>query len=124
MLKLKDVAIAPETPKPVEAFTISGKVELFGIRFLGPAWVILNIKDVVIKVGPVFGGKFKSEFPEGLDEGSYELKLGLYLGPAMSRDTRIIPPFPALDTYETTFTVSAIPIEETTIAATIGYERA
>ena len=43
LFSLKNVTYSPETPEMNEPFTVRGNVELFGIPFLAPAWVIAYV---------------------------------------------------------------------------------
>lgn len=108
---LEDIIITPETPKSNETFSARGKITLAGIPFILPTWVICSItgpserRESSIAVG----GTFDVEFAGGLlSEGSYKLETKLYIGPTASLDKTIFPPFPAVDTYTSAFTVSGV----------------
>jgi len=108
---LEDVIVTPETPKSNETFSARGKIRLADMPFILPTWVICSItgpgerRESSIAVGGTFDVKFAGGL---LSEGSYKLETKLYIGPTASLDKTIFPPFPAIDTYTSAFTVSGV----------------
>lgn len=130
LFSLKEIIHTPEAPKMGEAFTVRGKVELFGIPFLAPVWVIATVTypeqwwEVIgspsIAEGTlVIGGDFEISFPRGFErEGEYSLEVALYGGPTYGMEIPAIgkamtmPPFPPMASEKTTFTVSGEVVSE------------
>ena len=129
LFTLKDVLYVPEVPRLEEPFTVKGKVELFGIPFYAPIWVIARVTapetwwehfipiwgSPTVGEGTIaIGGNFEVTFPKGFDrEGEYSLEVRAYAGPTMPLDSVILPPFPSITTMETTFIVAGeVPPEE------------
>ncbi len=108
--KLKDVTISPEIPRRGEPVVIRGKVDLFGMSYILPTWVLATIvypenwwEEIIPIIGAPrvreitigVGGDFEILFPKGLlREGEYEVNLGAYLGPTNPIDGFILPPVP------------------------------
>ncbi len=126
---LKEVTYRPETPRLEEPFVVKGKVELFGIPFLPPLWVIAKVTApetwwehyIPIWGSPTvgegqlaLGGDFEIIFPKGFDrEGEFSLAVEVYLGPTYTLDSITLPPFPPVASEETVFIVAGdVPPEE------------
>jgi len=122
LFSLKDIAYTPVVPKMNEPFTVTGKVNLFGIPFLAPVWVIVTatypstwweeifpiigapeVRESSIVVGSDFEITFKRGF---IREGEFDLSVRVYPGPTFPLDSIVFPPAPAFATEETTFMVA------------------
>lgn len=129
LFTLKDITYTPETPRKSEPFTVRGKVELFGIPFLAPIWVIAKVTApemwwehyIPIWGSPTvgegtfaIGGDFEIEFPRGFDrEGEFTLEVEAHMGPTYTLDSITLPPFPPVASEKTTFIVAGeVPEEE------------
>jgi len=130
LFTLKEVTYSPETPRLKDPFTVKGKVELFGIPFLTPVWVIVTVtypekwweelipiwgSPEVRESSMVIGGDFEVTFKKGFErEGEFSLAVRVYPGPTFPLDSIVFPPAPAFATEETTFIVAgeAPPPEE------------
>ena len=129
LFTLKTITYSPETPRLEEPFVVKGKVELFGIPFLAPLWVIAKVTApetwwehyIPIWGSPTvgegqlaLGGDFEITFPKGFDrEGEFSLKVEVHLGPTFTLDSITLPPFPPLASEETVFIVAGdVPPEE------------
>jgi len=122
LFTLKEVTYSPETPRLKDPFTVKGKVELFGIPYVAPLWVIAKVtypetwweeiipiwgSPTVGESRTIFGGDFEIKFPLGFDrEGEFLLKVEVHLGPTFTLDSITLPPFPPLASEETTFMVA------------------
>lgn len=122
LFTLKDVDWTPETPTMNEPFTVKGKVDLFGLQYLAPVWVIVYVtypetwwEEIIPIIGApkvsegslAIGGKFEIPFASGFKrEGEFALRVEVHAGPTMPIDSFTIPPFPPLAKIDTTFTVS------------------
>jgi len=122
LFSLKDIAYTPVVPKMNEPFTVTGKVNLFGIPFLAPAWVIVTAtypatwwEQIIPIIGApevressmVVGSDFEITFKRGfLREGEFALSVRVYPGPTFPLDSIVFPPAPAFATEETTFMVA------------------
>ena len=118
---LRDIAYPP-TVQMNEPFTVTGKVDLFGIPFLAPVWVIITVtypetlwEQIIPIIGApevressmVVGSDFEMTFKKGfLREGEFGLAVRVYPGPTVPIDSIVIPPVPAFATEETTFMVA------------------
>ncbi|GAJ07153.1 unnamed protein product, partial [marine sediment metagenome] len=104
-------------------------VELFGLPFLAPAWVIAKVtyperwwEEIIPIIGSptvgesqlAMGGDFEITFPKGFDrEGEFTLKVEVHPGPTYTMDSITLPPFPPVASEETTFIVAGeVPPEE------------
>ena len=82
LFTLKDISYTPEMPRMKEPFTVMGKVELFGLPFLAPVWVVAKVtypekwwEEIIPIIGSptvgegqmAIGGDFKINFPKGFD---------------------------------------------------------
>ena len=129
LFSLKDVTYSPESPRMKQPFTVTGKVELFGIPFLAPIWVIARVtypekwwEEIIPIIGsPIvgegemaLGGDFEITFPRGFDrEGEFTLGVEVHPGPTYTVDSITLPPFPPVAKEETTFIVAGeVPPEE------------
>lgn len=129
LFTLKDITYTPEAPRKDEPFTVKGKVELFGIPFLAPVWVIAKVtyperwwEEIIPIIGSptvgegqmALGGDFEINFPKGFDrEGEFLLEVEVHAGPTYTLDSITLPPFPPMASEETTFLVSGeVPPEE------------
>lgn len=130
LFKIKDLSYSPEAPRKSDPFTVKGKVELFGLPFLAPVWVIATVaypetwwEEIIPIIGApevreskmVIGGNFELTFKAGfIREGEYKLAARVYIGPTIPIDSLVLPPAPAFATEETTFVVAgtAPPQEE------------
>jgi len=122
LFSLKDIAYTPVVPKMNEPFSVTGKVNLFGIPFLAPVWVIVTAtypetwwESVIPIIGSpevressmVVGSDFEITFKKGfLREGEFDLAVRVYPGPTFPLDSIVFPPAPAFATEETTFMVA------------------
>ncbi len=122
LFTLKDVIWSPKTPSMKQPFTIKGKIDLFGIIYLAPVWVIAHVtypetfweeilpiigSPKVSEVNLVIGGNFKITFANGfLRQGEYILRVEVHAGPTIPVSSFTIPPFPPLAYIDTKFTVS------------------
>lgn len=121
LFSLKDVTYTPVSPRMKEPFIVKGKVELFGLLFLAPIWVIAKVtypenwwEEIIPIWGSptvgegqmALGGDFEIDFPKGFDrEGEYALDVEVHLGPTYTLDSTTLPPFPPLAEYKATFFV-------------------
>ena len=129
LFKLRDISCTPVTPKKKQAFTVTGKIELFSLPFLTPIWVIAKVtypekwwEEIIPIMGSptvgegqmALGGDFEILFAKGFDrEGEFSLAVEAHLGPTYTLDSATLPPFPPLAKYETTFIVAGeVPPEE------------
>jgi len=129
LFSLKDITYTPETPRKKEAFTVKGKVELFGIPFLAPIWVIAKVtypeewwEEIIPIIGSptvgegqmALGGDFEITFPRGFErEGEFPLDVEAHAGPTYTIDKITLPPFPPMASGKTTFMVGGeVPPEE------------
>ncbi|GAH58938.1 unnamed protein product, partial [marine sediment metagenome] len=97
LFTLKEVTYIPETPRLKDPFTVKGKVELFGIPYVAPLWVIAKVtypetwwEEIIPIWGSptvgegqmALGGDFEIKFPRGFDrEGEFLLDVEAHLGP-------------------------------------------
>ena len=119
----------PEIIRKGEPFIVRGKVELFGIPFLAPIWVIAKVtapetwwehyipiwgSPTVGEGQMAVGGDFEITFPRGFDrEGEFSLEVEVHGGPTYTMDSITLPPFPPLASEKTTFIVAGeVPPEE------------
>ena len=102
-------------------FKITGKVDLFGIWYLAPVWVIAYVTYPRRSIGPIpvepfppiahagsvaWFGNFVINFPKGFERtGEYTLDLRMFLGPTFAQSvgpiTSVVvtePPFPPFTT--------------------------
>ena len=102
-------------------FKITGKVDLFGIWYLAPVWVIAYVTYPRRSIGGIpvepfppiahagsvaWFGNFSIDFPKGFDRtGEYTLDLKMFLGPTFAQSvgpiTSVVvtePPFPPFTT--------------------------
>ncbi|MDD5510418.1 MAG: hypothetical protein PHI12_06395, partial [Dehalococcoidales bacterium] len=125
LFTLKEVTWTPEIPKKNDAFTVEGKVELFGIPLLVPVWVIVSVtypeewweiigSPAEYKTAMTWLGNFKVTFDKGFSrDGEYKLEVSAYAGPTttvsiISSKSVTLPPFPSLTKLtEQTFSVSS-----------------
>ena len=129
LFSLKEVTYSPETPRLEEPFVVKGKVELFGIPYVAPLWVIAKVtyplkwwEEIIPIWGSptvgegqmALGGDFEITFPKGFDrEGEFSLAVEVHLGPTYTLDSITLPPFPPLASEETVFIVAGdVPPEE------------
>jgi hypothetical protein len=130
LFSIKDLSYSPEAPRKNDPFTVKGKVELFGLPFVAPVWVIVTVaypetfwEEIIPIIGApevreskmVIGGNFELTFKAGfIREGEYKLAARVYIGPTIPLDSLVLPPAPAFATEETTFVVAgeAPPQEE------------
>jgi len=129
LFKLKDIVYTPESPRKKDPFTVKGNVELFGLPFLAPIWVIAKVTApetfwehyIPIWGSPTIGegqmaigGDFEITFPKGFDrEGEFTLEVEAHAGPTYTMDSITLPPFPPVASEETTFIVAGeVPPEE------------
>ena len=121
LFSLKDIAYSPESPRKKEPFTVTGKIELFGIPFPAPVWIVATAtypirwwEEITPIIGAAkvvefcmaVGGDFELTFKEGfLREGEFELAVKLYPGPSFPIDAIVFSPTPAFATEERTFIV-------------------
>lgn len=129
LFSLKEVTYTPTAPRMKEAFVVKGKVELFGIPFVAPIWVIAKVtypEEWWEEIIPIWGsptvgegqmalgGDFEIAFSKGFDrEGEFTLDVEAHLGPTYTLDSITLPPFPPLASKETTFIVGGeVPPEE------------
>lgn len=128
MLNLENITISPESPQANQPINIKGNIELLGMSFILPAWVVCILEGPAEYVAGsiAVGGDFEISFPKGVPtEGDYALEVRSYLGPTVAMDSGIIPPFPAMDTYESVITVSGgAPPSECTVDSDcpVGYK--
>jgi len=129
LFTLKDISYAPEAPRMNEPYIVSGKVNLLGIPFLAPVWVIAKVtypeewwEEIIPIWGSptrsegqmAFGGDFDISFPKGFDrEGEFTLEVEVHAGPTYTVNKMTLPPFPPMASETTTFVVSGeVPPEE------------
>ena len=128
LFTLEDVVYSPETPTMDEPFTVTGKIKLFGLPFLAPAWVVAYViypetwwEEIIPIWGSprvsegdfALGGNFEIAFPKGFQrEGDFDLSVEVHAGPTMPIDSFTIPPFPPLAKEEMSFTVAGKPPPE------------
>jgi hypothetical protein len=130
LFSIKDLSYSPEVPRKNDPFTVRGKVELFGLPFVAPVWVIVTVtypetwwEEILPIIGAsevressiVVGGDFELTFKTGfIREGEFKLAARVYIGPTIPLDSLVLPPAPAFATEETTFIVAgtAPPQEE------------
>lgn len=135
LFTLSEVTFAPLAPRMHEPFTVTGKIDLFRLRFIGPIWIIATVlyperwwEEIIPIIGSpevrkdatALGGDFKVTFPQGFDrEGEFTLTVRAYAGPTMPIDSITLPPFPPVSTAETVFEVTGeVPEEETAFSLT------
>lgn len=129
LFSLKEISYSPVAPRLKEPFTVKGKVNLFGIPFLVPVWVIATVtypqkwwEEIIPLIGApevrrsnmALGGDFEVTFEKGFErEGEFSLAVRVYPGPTFPLNSIVFPPAPAVATYETTFGVlGEVPPEE------------
>lgn len=92
--EIKDVIFDSQTTRNT-SWKVSGKVALFGIPYILPMWIIVNVhypKTLVTEVvtgAPIksktavaIGGSFNVEYPDGFErEGAYTVDINAYVGP-------------------------------------------
>lgn len=121
LLEFTDVTYSPTYPRANEPFTVTGKIELLKVPYLAPIWMIATVEyperwweEIIPIIGAkevratttAWGGNFTIKFPEGFKrEGDFKLSVRAYGGPTTPLDSLTLPPFPPVNTYETTFTV-------------------
>lgn len=122
LFALKDVSLSPAAPRLKERVTVKGKIDLFRMPFVGPLWVLVTVTypekwwEAII---PIIGapsvrqttvalaGHFETTFITGFDrEGEYAVAVRVYAGPTAALDSVVIPPAPAIASFDTKFTVS------------------
>jgi len=124
LFALEKVALSPDVALQGQEVKITGKVTLFGIPFLGLAWIIakviepkagLDITSPILYFSTVASlGKFTIDIPDGFNrQGTFKVDVLCYLGPTEdivippTTAALTIPPFPALASFPTiTYTVS------------------
>lgn len=129
LFSLKEITYTPTAPRMKEVFTVKGKVELFGIPFVAPIWMIAKVtypEEWWEEIIPIWGsptvgegqmalgGDFEIAFSKGFDrEGEFTLAVEVHAGPTYTLDSITLPPFPPLAKEETTFIVGGeVPPEE------------
>ena len=106
------------TPLTNTDFKITGKVDLIGIPYIAPVWMIAYVTYPRRSIGPIpvepfppvahagsvaWFGNFSIDFPKGFDrEGEYTLDLKMFLGPTFAQSLGVVtsavitePPFPS-----------------------------
>lgn len=122
LFALKDITFTPVKPRMKEPFTVKGKIELFKIPFVLPIWVIAKVtypkkwwEEIIPIIGSptvgegdiAIGSDFSITFPKGFDrEGEFTLEVEAHVGPTFTIDKMTVPPFPPVDSEETTFIVA------------------
>jgi hypothetical protein len=127
-------------------FKITGKVDLIGIPFIAPVWIIAYVTYPRRSIGPIpvepfppiahagsvaWFGSFSIDFPKGFErEGEYTLDLKMFLGPTFAQSagpiTSVvvteppIPPFTTLLSQKFTVTQGGAPNSFTFGAPTIN----
>ncbi len=129
LFTLKNITYTPAMPRKNVPFTVRGKVELFGIPFITPIWVVAKVtypeewweelipiwgSPTVGEGQTALGGDFEIKFPKGFDrEGEFALDVEAHLGPTFTVDKMTIPPFPPMASEAMTFVVAGeVPPEE------------
>ncbi len=114
--EIKDVVFDSQTTRET-SWKLSGKVTLFGIPYIFPMWIVVNVhypKTLVTEAltgAPIdsktvvaLGGSFKVEYPEGFArEGAHTVDVMAYAGPEtqvsagpVTSVSAPIPPIPAV----------------------------
>jgi len=129
LFTLKDITYTPSMPRKNVPFTVTGKIELFGIPYMLPIWVVAKVtypEEWWEEIIPIWGsptvgegqtalgGDFEIKFPRGFDrEGEFALDVEAHLGPTFTVDKMTIPPFPPMASQAMTFIVAGeVPPEE------------
>jgi archaellum component FlaG (FlaF/FlaG flagellin family) len=133
LFDLATMTLTPTAPRKKEPFVIKGKINLLTVPFFLPAWVSASVTypenfwEELLKIWPSPTvtksdisqfGNYEIRFDDGFErEGEFKLQLHLYAGPTsqvqLAGKEVTIPPFPAADTVEATFTVGGeVPAEE------------
>lgn len=107
----------PDTIQQNVPFAITGEIDLFGLSFLAPIWILAKVtypkewweiigSPITSKGAFVLGGKFTLKFDDGFSRtGKYGLEISVFGGPttavsagAITSVSTNIPPIPALIT--------------------------
>ena len=122
LFDLKNVTHTPEKPQMKTPFTVKGNIQLIGLTFIPPIWVIATVtypeiwwEEIIPIIGApqlremdmAVGGKFEVLFDRGFDrEGEFTLEVRVYAGPTFPIDKLTLPPFPPVASEKTTFIVA------------------
>ncbi len=122
LFEIKNLKITPETPRPDQPVAISGEIDLFGLSFLLPVWLIVTVEfpqslweeiipllgsPEVRELSTVIGGKFNVTYDQGFSRtGDYKVIPRVYIGPSIPVGSVVLPPFPPVASEIKTMTVA------------------